>query len=1445
MLCNYTYFLSILKMADVQLNDLIPYYPNQDEKYFQSLISGMKEFSQLSSEIGEAIPKRAEGFKHQQLVMRFMMAYDKLYAFHKTGTGKSLTGILSAELAKRKTALDLSDLLMKDPRNSITRTLILVKGKILADQFKKEIVCKGADKGVYETEELVSAKTTRAQKTRATSIVKTNYDITQYGSFANDLEKMTDSDIAKFYSGYFIIFDEIQSLRNNLKKDLNVKSDQDKEKKYANKYEQLKRLVTHAKRSKVLILSATPMVNDPAELALIMNLIYPGGQSRMPLEQDFSDDSWNLEKIEPYLRGRVSAVKELDTGAIPVYKGTSIPNTFEILSLSPMSQFQRFYYDKLPKEMSNFWVMHREALTFVFPNGKYTEKDGFNAFITNSGGESYTVNNELLEYIRNREGEKSLSTLSKKYQDIIDVCAANPRKNCFIFTDYVKGPGAITLGLCFEAQGYKRFVENNSVFVQEADSDGNLSNVNPYCASEDTSDLQIRPDISLNTPRYAIVTRETPDRRQENIQSTFNSFQNRHGEIIQVFIGSRKIREGLNLSNVMIIHLVNGGWNYSTMYQAISRGIRATSHINLIHEKQDNIIGYTDQFDNPNSARFQINEIIATFSNLIKSVDNIDVLPFAELLDNANGAYGEMFFIHNSLNREGRTTLIDINQLSTIARIVSSLNIQNKIKNSILKKYKAAVTLRRAITNFNDDERNTKTLELNGIIRNAVLEINKLFQLPSISVEDLTTIRDILSNGNTIIGASKISERSNLRENIKESYREIIRQINEYVEDLTPDKIAINNDIITTLQNQLANYNNPDNATIHIEIYKHASVLNIRGPDGTLDIGQNGIVNDRVKATDTADVLLYRHAENTDRKISKVERYMKQVAIDGRIHKERNVINDPSKNNTPACDYQLCDYQLYDPEPISIYLYIADQKSWYKIYDRAVIKNGVIEIFDGSNWNIIDLSQFKLYIGTREEVVNPQHNDILLGTGKDAIDDTNYDILYSDRDIKQTTKAVFDIFKSRNRVTYDELYKLLPYHKKRYIIESVIYMIDNKLPIRNRYGVINYVNAENETIFVNPEYPYNPFYTDNRIGLEYYSQNLHGVDSKSLNEIMNIRNAESHENILNTFMEKTVDVNFLNELEELDSSSRAVLLEQALDKYVNGTNNNNAINIILNRFQNQYYFVQAPHHAVQEIIRLKQEKLEGRGRKPSANTKANIKQLKRVGDYVEYADKDKLHYLMTSHFENGTYSTHYATLEDSGVFSAPVQEQNSELIIIHNVYTTTENDTNAGVISRLLRGAGRLRTYSVTGDKRWRDVDSVERKAYTAILQLEISKRFDIFKDVPIYGLITFNNNFRIVQNDNNVYTSKKHLCSSIVGGALTSAEILTKMNIDENLWPDLFNNVPEDVDSYLRGQVDVTNMSRKDKILYYKILKNQISTSKFCKYVKDILEQKSHIIRF
>ena len=87
---------------------------------------------------------------------------------------------------------------------------------------------------------------------------------------------------------------------------------------------------------------------------------------------------------------------------------------------------------------------------------------------------------------------------------------------------------------------------------------------------------------------YVVFTGQTTDihdiHKKDRIKNIFNKPENKDGSIIKFLLGSVVMSEGITLKNIKDIHIMDAHLNKSKMIQAIGRGIRNCSHIELSNE---------------------------------------------------------------------------------------------------------------------------------------------------------------------------------------------------------------------------------------------------------------------------------------------------------------------------------------------------------------------------------------------------------------------------------------------------------------------------------------------------------------------------------------------------------------------------------------------------------------------------------------------------------------------------------------------------------------------------------------------------------------------------------------------------------------------------------------------------------------------------------------------
>ena len=597
-------------MSILELEDLGYTYPDIDDENFQNLISRKQEFIEVGATVSEKVPKRGQLFRHQKALLRYMKQYDRILVIWDTGAGKSCGVAAVSEYYKTL------------PNSPYKQAFYLAKGGILLEEFQNQVVCK-CTTGEYEIESKKRAKTDMGRQKIINQVFREYYTLVTFEVFAKTLEQKTDEQLIAEYSGSIFIVDEVHNLR--------VDPDEEKQKKKKKKkgkvgeedrvtqkliYKQLYRLFHLIKRSKVMLLSATPMINRSDEIGPLMNLLLPLNKTipknadwaKMPIDDPIPKNTdWSqitLDEFEPYLRSYVSYVRALDTGARIIYKGEKMKATYNINGKEVESQIviypiemepfqEQVYQEALAStdKSTAFSGLERQASNMVFPNGK-AGKEGFKEFIKQKttkvrkiveGAEilksvdvpgEYIVEEELKDAFKN---PTEFAELSNKFLEIINICKKS-KGNCWVFSNFVEGSGAIALSLAFEQNGFTRFKETTSIF--ETEETGNVST-----CQDTTGKRTIKPTFGSKL-RYGLLTSETSKTQTSAMLETQNSKENMHGEYLKVMIGSPITREGLNLSNVTTIILVDPHWHNAANYQAISRAIRSTSHVDLIKEAE-------------------------------------------------------------------------------------------------------------------------------------------------------------------------------------------------------------------------------------------------------------------------------------------------------------------------------------------------------------------------------------------------------------------------------------------------------------------------------------------------------------------------------------------------------------------------------------------------------------------------------------------------------------------------------------------------------------------------------------------------------------------------------------------------------------------------------------------------------------------------------------------
>jgi hypothetical protein len=349
-------------MSFPQYNDLLPEYPSQDDPEFQRKIASLYEFAELKTGKTEVPPKRGDFYKHQLFAQRFMQHYDRLFAMHDTGTGKSCLLFAITEYFRRQR--------LRDPTGSVGAPIgavIITLNLTLIRELKSQLLCVCSNPGDFDSDSRdgtpqpassatgPTKKLKRSRRAGASINVKlrdAKYEFITYGSFASKVWKAIasgqEAEFRASYSRHVFFFDEfptqvpsgklfttsLTEVINMVTKpapSISVKSADDKKGKHRKKREVYK-LIWYAAQTipgiKKIISTGTPAINDPREFAMALNPLLPPDK-QMPVDENFysnldPNNAQVIKQFQPYFNGLISYVRALDTGVDVVQMGDSI-----------------------------------------------------------------------------------------------------------------------------------------------------------------------------------------------------------------------------------------------------------------------------------------------------------------------------------------------------------------------------------------------------------------------------------------------------------------------------------------------------------------------------------------------------------------------------------------------------------------------------------------------------------------------------------------------------------------------------------------------------------------------------------------------------------------------------------------------------------------------------------------------------------------------------------------------------------------------------------------------------------------------------------------------------------------------------------------------------------------------------------------------------------------
>jgi hypothetical protein len=605
-----------------KLEDFFPIYTKSDDDdivngnlkpLYESIIF-KKEFDDSRALLNEPFPERGEQLKHQAFMSRFMSPYtpyDKMIAFHGLGSGKACLIMGVAEYAKYVNAGELSS-------NKIT---VLTRNPTLRKGLINELACV-CTAGRYEpplrdekTKDLLSKDT---QRKRVERNIKVEYDVMTFTMFVKEIYTKSNDQLKKEYSNRYFLIDEAHNIKLQPEKK-KVRNEEDilglqLASRGISNYKEIHRLLHVVTGCKVLLLTATPMRDQPSEICNLLNLLLPLDKQlnkkefkKIYFDGNIFKDSEKLNfkvltrNLISYLRSSTTDIVVKNEGDIDVDRKFKFTKTVRLEMEDEQEEKYKEAYKKDSKKYKNMslddevdddadldeddpskalWNNSRQAALFT----SFDDDEKLNSLIKQDGV-IYKPTEKLIKYLR-EDGDDFNSMLSQlkkcsiKYWLVVRDIFKYPEQKFFIYSNIVKGSGALLLGSILQVFGM-----SHAPILKGKEG-------TKYCPEkkvniEDERSEEDMP-ISKNSNRMLVLTGSTLSANQLDIMvnDVFNTKENRFGDYIRVIIGSHIVGEGVSFKHIRRMYVLTPAWNNGTTKQAIARAIRFKSHNDLPPDKR-------------------------------------------------------------------------------------------------------------------------------------------------------------------------------------------------------------------------------------------------------------------------------------------------------------------------------------------------------------------------------------------------------------------------------------------------------------------------------------------------------------------------------------------------------------------------------------------------------------------------------------------------------------------------------------------------------------------------------------------------------------------------------------------------------------------------------------------------------------------------------------------
>lgn len=382
--------------------------------------------------------------------------------------------------------------------------------------------------------------------------IKGQYKFKTLDKFTNEICKLSKTKkgreiIRDTYSNTIIINDEVHNVREY--DAIHNKKDHD-----CKRYDALLNVVTLANNSKLLLMSATPMFDNPREIVSLMNLFLLNEQNDLNLS-DIKKYSINVKDVfnsDDNLTSNGQKILEKKLKGVVSYVRGDNPTTFPSMQFNKQSKTYPFL-KKLKLIETPMSLYHQE---------QYLKNINENVNIIRQESNIHMGDNDPNTALLEQNLKNKKNSVSIKFYTLL--------KN-------LKLPGLSFI--------YSEFISNSLKLIEK------MLTLNGY--------EQYTGKNKSNKKTYVLLEGRIDTKQRVKILNIFNSPENKDGKIIKVILGSRVLKEGITLKNIRNVHIIEPWHNMSRLKQVWGRAIRSCSHVVLPPSKRSvDIFLYTSTFQN-------------------------------------------------------------------------------------------------------------------------------------------------------------------------------------------------------------------------------------------------------------------------------------------------------------------------------------------------------------------------------------------------------------------------------------------------------------------------------------------------------------------------------------------------------------------------------------------------------------------------------------------------------------------------------------------------------------------------------------------------------------------------------------------------------------------------------------------------------------------------------